>query len=285
AEAGLRGKLSTEHSRIQESSTQHGIGRSIDITAEEAQRFSKDLHKVEEYSKTSHADTSSSTSASQLSQLSTDLRNARSASEQHAIHKAESERLSNAASYVRQHSGQIDSDLGQEIANSVVMREGREEAERLFAGKDRPKLEALAKEYLRDSGVESSIISRYQQDSSGINPEQKYREAEAEIDAKTNSINLGHESYKRKIDADAKAVELGVDEQKSNQIKDAAENQRNMIGDELKDAKGKQNKQYKNMHDEVAQNIEGGGKKAKSSAYSIGDSVKPDYSNADKNKK
>ena len=172
---GLKVNIGTEHLRSQESSTQHGVGRSIDITAEEANRFSNDLHKVEEYSKTRHADTSSSTSASQLSQLSTDLRNARSASKQYSVHKAESERLSNAASHVRQHSGQIDSDFAQGNANYIVGRVGREEAEALFAGKDMAKLEALTRDFNRDSGMESSIMSKYQQDSSGINPEQKYR--------------------------------------------------------------------------------------------------------------
>lgn len=284
-EVGLKGKLSTEHARIQESSTQHGVGRSIDITAEEAQRFSKDLHKVEEYSKTSHADSSHSTVATELSQLSTDLRNARSASEQYSVHKAESERLSNAASYVRQHSGQIDSDMGQEVADYVINRVGREEAEELFAGKNRPKLESLSKKYISSSGIENDIMSRYQHDSAGINPEQKYRSGAAEMDVKTSSMSLEHESYKRKMGDDAKAEKVGVDEQKFNQIIDTAKNKRGMIDDELKNAKGKQNKQYNNMHDEVAQNIEVGAEKAKSSAYSAGNSVKPDFAELDKKKK
>ena len=181
-EVGIGATIGIEHVGSKESSTQHGIGRSIDISAEEAQRFSKDLHKVEEYSKTSHADTSNSTAASQLSQLSTDLRNSRSSLEQYSVHKADAERASKTASYVRQHSGQIDSDLGQEIADNVVKTDGREEAEQLFAGKNRPKLEARIREYIRDFGVENSIMSRYQQDSSGINPEQKYQTGETQVD-------------------------------------------------------------------------------------------------------
>ena len=252
---GLDGKISMEHTRTSESSTQHGIGRSIDITAEEAQRFSKDLHKVEEYSKTSHSDTSSSTSASQLSQLSTDLRNARSASEQHAIHKAESERLSNAASYVRQHSGQIDSDLGQEVANSVVMREGREEAEQLFAGKNRSKLEALAREHLRDSGVESSIMSRYQQDSSGINPEQKYRTGEADINTRTRDVNLEHERNKQKINSDAIDEKVGVDEQKFGEFKKQTEDKNKKFTENIDSNKSIQNEMYGKMKSEIDKNI------------------------------
>ena len=213
-DVSARGKLSTEHSRIQESSAQHGTNRSINITAEDAQRFSKDLHKIEEYSKTSHADITQSTAASQLSQLSTDLRNTRSASEQHAVHKADAERKAQMASYVRQHSSQIDSDVGQEIADYAVSVVGREEAEQLFAGKNRPKLESIAKEYVRDSGVESSIISMYQRDSAGVNPEQKYQTGAAEVDAKSKSINLEHEKNKQIIDANAKVENVGVDEQK-----------------------------------------------------------------------
>ena len=283
-DVGLRGKLSTEHSRIQESSTQHGIGRSIDITAEEAQRFSKDLHKVEEYSKTSHADTSSSTAASQLSQLSTDLRNSRSSLEQYSVHKADAERASKTASYVRQHSGQIDSDLGQEIADSVVRKDGREEAEQLFAGKNRPKLEARAKEYIRDSGIENSIISRYQQDSSGINPEQKYRTGAAEVNAKAGSINLEHERNKQKIDADAGTKKPGVNEQEFNKVKNNVEAQHNKIGSTLKKAGNKQDKQYKNMHDKVSKNIQEGEEKLENSVYGFG-SVKPNFASSNKKKK
>ncbi len=287
-EVGLGATIGTEHVRSNETQTRHGIGRSIDVTAEEAQRFSKDLHKVEEYSKTKHADIANSTAASQLSQLSTDLRNARSASEQYTVHKAEAERLSSAASYVRQHSGQIDSDLGQEIVDYAVEEKGREKAETLFAGKDREsriELVNLAKEYIGNSGIEDSIMAQYQRDSFGIEPEQKYRSGSDKVDAKANNISLGHENHKRKIDADAKTGGVGVDEQRFSQIKNNVESQRNIIGSDLKGAKESHNKQYKNMHDEVSKNIEAGSKKSKSSAYSIDNSIKPDFAEIDKDKK
>ena len=135
-EAKLGGTLSTEHFRANEISTKHDISREINVTAEEAKKFSEDYHKVTEYSKASHAETSKSDAASYLKQLSTNLNEAKTASGQHSTHLAESERLSKSASLVKQYSGQIDSDLGQEIANYVVQKEGRNGAENLFAGKD-----------------------------------------------------------------------------------------------------------------------------------------------------
>jgi conjugal transfer mating pair stabilization protein TraG len=282
---GLRGKLSTEHSRIQESSTQHGVGRSIDISAEEAQRFSKDLHKVEEYSKTSHADTSHSTAASQLSQLSTDLRSSRNSLEQYSVHKADAERASRAASYVRQHSSQVDSDLGQEVADYAVSRVGREEAEQLFAGKNRPKLEAISKEYISYSGIGDSIISKYQQDSAGIHPEQKYRTGAAGVDAKASGITLDHEQHKQKMDADAKAEKLGVDEQEFGQFKKRVDDNRTELDKNINDKKSRQNSDYNNIKDEVTENIKEGEERSKSSAYSIGNSIKPNFANQDKKKK
>ncbi|EKD45266.1 MAG: TraG protein [uncultured bacterium] len=283
---GLDGKISTEHTRSQESSTQHGIGRSIDITAEEANRFSNDLHKVEEYSKTTHAETNKSEATSHLSQLSTDLRNARSASEQYSVHKAESERLSNAASYVRQHSGQIDSDLGQEIANSVVQKEGREEAERLFAGKDRPKLEALAKEHLRDSGVESSIISAYQQGSASINPNQKYQSGQANLDARSSGINMDHAENKQKLLTDAKAQEIGVDQQQFDEIIKKVGSGSDGIKDQMKEKDIAQKSEYNMLNAEVAKDIKEGSEKAESSAFDDRkDFIKPNFTKLNKKEK
>ena len=283
-DASVRGKLATEHLRSQETTTQHGVGRSIDITAEEAQRFSKDLNKVEEYSKTSHADTSHSTAASQLAQLSTDLRNSRSSLEQYSVHKADAERASKVASYVRQNSSQIDSDLGQEIVEYAVKKVGREEAEQLFAGKNRPQLEAIAKEYITHSGLEGSIMVQYQRDSSTINPEQRYHAGEVEIKNRVDNIGSEHESYKRQIDADAKAGELGVDEQKFDHLKNTVARKQKKIGGDLETAKNKQSTGYKEMHNRVAKDIKTGSKKAESSAFSIG-SIKPDFAKSDKSEK
>ena len=280
-DASIRGKLGMEHLRSQETTTQHGIGRSIDITAEESQRFSKDLNKVEEYSKTSHADTSRSTAASQLAQLSTDLRNSRSSLEQYSVHKADAERASKAASYVRQNSSQIDSDLSKEVSEYVINRSGREEAEQLFAGRNRHKLEALAKEYVSHSGLESSIMAKYQQDSSGINPGQKYQAGEAEVKNRAGGIGSGHESYKHKIDADAKTGGLGVDEEKFKQIEEKVKKRQSEIGKELETNQDKQITNYKEMHEKVAKDVKAGSKKAKSKAFSFG-SIKPDFAKSDK---
>ncbi|CAL7962198.1 conjugal transfer mating pair stabilization protein TraG [Gammaproteobacteria bacterium] len=283
-DVSVRGKLSTEHSRIQESLTQHGIGRSINITAEEAQRFSNDLHKIEEYSKTHHADTTQSTAASELSQLSTDLRNSRSSLEQYSVHKADAERKAQMASYVRQHSSQIDSDMGQEIADYAVSRVGREEAEQLFAGKNRQKLESLTKEYIGHSGVESSIISMYQQDSAGINPEQKYQEGADEVDAKSKNINLEHGKNKQVIDANAKVEKVGVDEQGYEKFANEADTKSKEIAKNITDGKSAQSSRYKDMKNEVTEDIKDGSEKAEHSILARG-SIKPSFADSDKNKK
>jgi conjugal transfer mating pair stabilization protein TraG len=283
--AGATASLATEHLRSHESSTQHSVGRSIDVTAEEAKRFSNDMHKVEEYSKITHADTNQSEAASHLSQLSTDLRQARSASEQHSVHKAESERLSSSASFVRQHSGQIDSDLNQEIANYAVNQVGREGAEKMFAGKNRPGLEAIARDYIHNSGVESTILSNYQQNSSGISPDQKYHLEGANVEAKTSGIMVGHENQRQKNASAVKAQEVGIDQQGFSSIKDGAKNNLDEISDKMKNANKAQNNKYSAIQVESTKNIKDGAEKANSTAYNIGYSAKPDFLNPDKNKK
>jgi conjugal transfer mating pair stabilization protein TraG len=282
--AGATASLATEHLRSHESSTQHGIGRSIDVTAEEANRFSDDMHKVEEYSKTTHADTNQSESASHLSQLSTDLRQARSASEQHSVHKAESERLSQSATFVRQHSGQIDSDLSQEIANYAVNQAGREGAEKMFAGKNRPGFEAIARDYIHSSGVESKILSNYQQNSSDVNPSGKYHFGQANVEAKTDGIMTGYENQKQKNVFAAKAQEVGVDQQEFDRVKRNIGSEYDKVDDRLEKAKGDRNNDYYKINTKVAQDLKNGEEKANSKAYNMGYSIKPKFLNSDEKK-
>lgn len=285
AGVGVKFTASTEHLRAHESSTQHGIGRSIDITAEEANRFSNDLHKVEEYSKTAHAETSKSEAVSHLSQLSTDLRNSRASSEQYSAHKAESERLSNAASYVRQNSGQIDADFNQEFAEHLVKTRGREKAEQLFAGRNQAELISYAKEFVGNSGIKSNIISAYQQGSAGINPDQKYQSGYASVGNKASAINAGHAENKQKILTDAKAQGVGVDKQQFDQITNKVENKHSEFNNKLKRAEEGKNGEYNEMKTRVGKNIIDGEEKSKSSALNIKDSIKPGFLDPDKNKK
>jgi conjugal transfer mating pair stabilization protein TraG len=283
--AGATASLATEHLRSHESSTQHGIGRSIDVTAEEAKRFSDDMHKVEEYSKTTHADTNQSEAASHLSQLSTDLRQARSASEQHSVHKAESERLSSSASFIRQHSGQIDSDLSQEIANYAVNQVGREEAEKMVAGKNRSGFEAIARDYIHSSGVESKILSNYQQNSSGVSPDQKHHLGEANVEANVGGITAVHEKQRQENASEARVHDVGVDQREFDQTSKNVQSNHDDIKNKMEEANKGQNNKYNTMQTAVTKNIKNGAEKANNTAYNIGYSIKPNFSNPDKSKK
>ena len=235
---------------------------------------------MEEYSKTRHAETSSSAMDSHLSQLSTDLRSARTASEHYAVHKSESDRLSNAASYVRQHSGQIDSNLNQEIANHTVRSLGRKEAEELFAGKNRPKLEAVARDYIRTSGIESSIISRYQNSSYGVNHENKYQSGQIKIKSRKESIGDGYETQIQNMNT--KKPEFN--QQQFRKIQDETEKKYENFIDEVKEVKDIKN-EYSKMRDNVANNIEEGESRSKSSAFNMKDSIRPRFLNQDKDEK
>ncbi len=285
-EASLVFGIGAEHVRSNESQARHGVNRSITVNAEDAQRFSKDLHKIEEYSKTSHADKTTSTAESQLSQLSTDLRSSRNSLEQYSVHKADAERKAHMASFVRQHSGQIDSDLGQEIAGYTVERKGREKAETLFAGKNREsriELVNIAKEYISSSGIESSIMSQYQQDSTGIDPDKKYHTGAVEVDAKARDITLGHEQHKQKMDTNAKTKKLGVDEDKFEKTRTIVESEQKKTNGDLNKIAENQNNRYITLRKEVAQDIESGAEKAKHSVFTRG-SIEPDFANSDKKK-
>ena len=281
---GLDGRIGTEHVRTNETSTQHGISRSINISAEEAQRFSKDLHAVEEYSKVSHAETNQSAAASHLNQLSTDLRKSRSSAEQYSVNKAESERLSSAASYVRQHSGQIDSDLGQEIANYAVRREGRDEAENMFAGKNRPQLEKIAKDYISASEIEGSIIGKYRQTASGVDPDKKYHAGESVVDAKTGGITSEHDKQRQKIDAEAKANKVVFDSEEYKHLKEKTSAHTKTIDKIIGNAESIQDEKHSAVRTEVAGNLKEGEKKSRSSAFNVTESIRPDFLNPDKKK-
>ena len=277
-----------EHTRTSESATRHNTGKTFNVTADEIKKFSSDLNKVEEYSKMSHAETSNSEAASHLDQLSTNLNKARSASEQYSVHKAESERLSNAASIVRHHSGQIDSDLGQEIANYVVQKEGASGAENLFAGKDREKLETYAKEYVRSSGVENSIIAKYQQDGYGINPDKKYQAGVGAVDMKgqNETIHALHGEKTQEYKDKATENKVGVDGQEYDKRVARAENKRLYYVDEIAGKKKERNEEYDAIKKETSVDIVGGEAKSKTNAFNFWSSIKPeDPKDKDKNTK
>ena len=257
----------------------------MDISAEEAARFSKDLHSVQEYSKTQHTEKSNSAAESQLFQLSSSLNKAQTSSEHYSAHIAESDRLSHSAALVRQHSGQIDSDLSQEITEYTVKTRGQNTAETMFAGKDRAGLEAVAQEYLHSSGVENKILSNYAQNSANINPEQKFNTGNEMTETKKSGIINQYNQDSKQLESDAKIkhVELkeransamfqeGKFEQVDNKI-----NYEYMQKDiKIKDRESKQNNQYESIKNEVSKDIKAGAKKATNSAINMGN-IKPYY--------
>ncbi|CAL7962076.1 TraG protein [Gammaproteobacteria bacterium] len=281
---GLSGEINVEHTRTSETSTRHGTGRSMDVTAEEAKRFSEDLHKVEEYSKTHHVDQSKSTAASHLSQLSTDLRNTRTASEQYSAHKAESDRLSHAASYIRQNSAQIDGDWNQVVVDKIIEMKGQDKAEELFSGKNMPELISAAKDVISQTGIESNIISAYQQGSSGISPNQKYQTGTLNVHAKSGGIKNTHAGEKQKLAADAKSAGVGVNEEEFKREQDTVKERQKNFGDNLKKMKKSQDEGFNTINTQVTKDIAKGSENAKKSAFSFGE-IKPDFANLDKNKK
>ena len=279
---GVDGKIGAENITASESSAHHGVGRSMDITAEEASRFSKDLHKVQEYSKTHYADTNHSKAESQLFQLSNNLNKAQSASESYSVHKAESERLNNTASLIRQHSGQVDSDLNQEFSEYVTKAVGREQAESMFGGKDRVKLEAIANDYSRSSGVESKILSNYQNNSSGINPDQKAQVEYERINAKSGGIIAAHEQQSQGLVANAKAENVELKKKAEDdmfkasefdQVKDNANKSYNKLSDDLKKDGIASKDKYNKLNTEVSADIKNGTERSKN----ITGDIRPEF--------
>lgn len=279
---GADGKISFEHTRTNETSTRHDVGRSMDITAEEANRFSNDLHKVQEYSKTQHAETNRSAAESQLFQLSSSLNKAQNASQHYSTNIAESNRLSNSASLVRHNSAQIDSDLGQEIAGYVAKKDGREAAELQFAGKDRARLEANAKEYVLTSGVENKILSSYQQNSSGINPSQQFQSGQEVIANKKSGIIVAHNEQSQGLINDAQVGNAALKTKANNdifkqgdfnQVNDSIGNNYDQIDDKIKKADIAAGSKYNELNEEVSKNIKDGIKNSRSTTGGI----KPEF--------
>lgn len=283
ASAGAEAKAGFEHLRTNEAATRQNVGNSFNVTAEEAKRFSQDLHKVEEYSKVNHAETSNSEAASHLFQLSTNLNRAKSASAQYSIHKAESERLSSVASLVQQHSGQIDSDLGQEVANYVVSKAGSAEAESMFAGKDRERLESYVQEYISNTGVEKGIIAKYRQNDFGIDPQRRYQEESAAFTSKKNTVEGAYQDKGQEIGAKIQAKNVGVDDKQYDNIVNRAEGGHTDLIDKMTNKEKSLKGEYSVIKQETAANVAQGKEKTKSRAFNMKDGIKADFAKYESN--
>ncbi len=166
--------------------------------------------------------------------------------------------------------------MGNEIANHTVVVEGRAKAEELFAGKERATLEKHARDYISKSGTKSSIMAAYLEHRQSIDPDKRYQAAEGGFEQKEQGINKFYKDEKRKTSVDTARdkdkwfsqgdFESGVDKVKQGQ---------NSISKKLEKGETSLMNRYKDINSEVSKDIEVGANKAESSAFSMGNSVRP----------
>lgn len=168
-------------------------------------------------------------------------------------------------------------------------------------GKDREKLEGYAKEYILNSGVERSIINKYQPlDYDKINPKRIYNEESARMEImekkalfeqehKTKDyqhIEQEHEIKGRQYENKAQLAKAGINQEQFNKIAMETEDKRNKVFTDIKDKQNARENHRSKMRDEVKKDIEAGAEKSKSGVFGWA-SIKPELSKTyeDKDKK
>ena len=125
-------------------------------------------------------------------------------------------------------------------------------------------------------------MSKYEQSTYGINPDQKYQSGQMRIDGKKADIGIDYASRTQSI----KARDLEFDRQKFEQRKENSKNMHDGFDRKLDVIKNDRAYDRHKMQTEVAGNIEDGAKTSKRSAFNIWPgATKPEFLKSGKNKK
>ncbi|CAL7959121.1 hypothetical protein GAMM_100001 [Gammaproteobacteria bacterium] len=151
-------------------------------------------------------------------------------------------------------------------------------AEGLFGGKDRARLEGDIREYVHNSGIEGRVLSNYQHNSSGINPDQKFQSGTVEIASKKSGIITEHDKRNQNLAADAKAgnaelkakaKETLFNEQEFKQVGDSVKNEYTGINSRVEKAGVARGNEYNAISAKVAKDIKEGAERSKSTTGDI----------------
>jgi conjugal transfer mating pair stabilization protein TraG len=258
--AGLKGSISSE-ARIGHTQT-----KDINITGEEARKFAQNYDKLKSFDVGKHAGEAQSELASLTSGISADLRKAESYSRQQNIHMSEAQSFRESAALVRQNSNQVDSDYNQILVQHVIKTEGKERAEHLFAGQDTSSLTKL-EGYAKDLSHNSTVMAKYQNWSSSVNPKSYYEKESGDVAAKEYDRNVEKKyningAYLQKL-APERGIPTAIDfDKKYKQTTREIDIGRSDIRQKIDLNEGEVNKEYKQLDAKVKKGQEAGIKKA-----------------------
>ena len=267
------GAISGGISQQSEQTTQHTAARDQNLTAQEGKRYAENLHRIREIGKTQTVDSAQSQENSFQTNISTDLRNLESISQQEAAHLTKSERLSDQIGLNKQHSSQIQASYKQPFANYVKETIGLERAEELFASKQTKHIKELNKhlhDFTSQQGIQDAILSNYQRDSADINPEARYRADAAKINKVADSgISQQHDMQKQKLDEDFSKRGSHFTQDKFDAKQREVQQSQQSIDKQLTESKEQRAQEYEKIKSRTEADISVGVEKARSSVFSL----------------
>jgi len=171
--ATASGNVGAKGSTSSDARTGHTQGKDINITGEEARKFAENYDKVKSFDIGKHAGDGESKVAQLISGISADLRNVETFSKQHNIHVSQAQSYRESATTVKQNSSQVDSDYNQILVRHVLQAEGKENAQRIFAGQDYESIRKL-EGYAKELSHNLDVLNKYSGWSDGVNPKAYY---------------------------------------------------------------------------------------------------------------
>lgn len=206
---GADGSLyaSASGSKSSSSSERFHEGSEQVLSARAMQDFRDDLQTLEQSTQTEHMDTLDNLNQSQLSQASNELRQASDYHQAFQVHAQESERLSQAANFVKTNAVSINEDLTQTFTQYVSEQIGEEDAKALFTHINHPEnektLDSLKQQFLSEKV--DGLSQHYADMSDKVDV--KGDTQKAALPEKKEAINQSHDDQRSKITSETPSKE------------------------------------------------------------------------------
>lgn len=246
--AGVDAHVKAEGSSS-ESSRYHS-GTDTSISARQAQDFNQALNYVNHFAQTHHFDESHSTAASLSSQLGADLREAQTASHNYDASMANSQRISQAKSYVETHGSQITTDLNQAFPKFVEQHVGKSQRDELFTHpgdlNSLNQLNNLGQDFIaqrRDALISEFGGSQHKDEVHAYYGHEKNR-----MEGKEHELASNYHTQSQGVEQSSKSMDLGIDTQKTQELQQQVGH--NVLKKQVQTEQGSQN--MKAQHEVMA---------------------------------
>ena len=213
---GVKGSIDghLKYDRSSTSSNRFNDGFDKAISAREAEDFNQAFNVASGFVKAHHFDDTNSEAASLSNQLGADLRDAQTASHNYDVAMSRANRISDAKSFVKSHSDQVNTDFNQAFPGYVESQVGETTRDALFSSPGDMhalnKLEGLADDFV--ASKREQLIEQYGNQGHLSQLDSFYSQKSSEIAGHGNSLGAGFQGNSDGLKDEAQRQHVGINQ-------------------------------------------------------------------------